>query len=137
MTSGKHAGENLADILAKRSAALDPPVQMCDALSRNLPKDFKVILANCLAHARRRFVDVEWNFPKECGHVLETLEKVYKNDAVTKQQGMTPEQRLQYHQAESRPLIIEGSTPSTRFDGTTTVMHRGCTPACRGRRGRV
>jgi len=105
MTSGKHAGENLADILAKRSAALDPPVQMCDALSRNLPKDFKVILANCLAHARRRFVDVEWNFPKECGHVLETLEKVYKNDAVTKQQGMTPEQRLQYHQAESRPLM--------------------------------
>jgi transposase len=86
ITGGHHAGENLADILQQRSAALPPPVQMCDALSRNLPKDFKVILANCLAHARRRFVDVEFNFPQECTYVLETLEKVYKNDAFTKQQ---------------------------------------------------
>jgi transposase len=74
ITGGHHAGENLATILAKRSAALPPPVQMCDALSRNLPKDFKVILANCLAHGRRRFVDVEFNFPQECTYVLETLE---------------------------------------------------------------
>jgi transposase len=105
MTGRHHAGENLADILAKRSAALPPPVQMCDALSRNLPKDFEIILANCLAHARRRFVDVEFNFPEECTYVLETLEKVYKNDAITKQQNMTPDQRLQYHQQKSTPLM--------------------------------
>ena len=105
MTGRNHAGENLADILAKRSTALPPPVQMCDALSRNLPKDFQIILANCLAHARRRFVDVEFNFPEECTYVLETLEKVYKNDAHTKQQNMTPDQRLQYHQQKSAPLM--------------------------------
>ena len=105
MTGNKHAGENLADILQKRSTALPPPVQMCDALSRNLPEDFKTILANCLAHARRRFVDVEPNFPQECTYVLETLEQVYINDAVTKQQNMTPEQRLQYHQQKSAPLM--------------------------------
>jgi transposase len=105
MTGNHHAGENLADILKKRSAALPPPVQMCDALSRNLPKDFEIILANCLAHARRRFVDVEFNFPKECTYVLETLEKVYKNDALTKQQQMTAQQRLQYHQEKSGPLM--------------------------------
>ena len=104
ITGGHHAGENLADIL-QRSAALPPPVQMCDALSRNLPKDFKTILANCLAHARRRFVDVEPNFPQECTYVLETLEQVYKNDAVTKQQSMTPDQRLQYHQQKSQTLM--------------------------------
>jgi transposase len=105
ITGGQHAGENLADILQKRSTALPPPVQMCDALSRNLPKDFKVILANCMAHARRRFVDVEFNFPQECTYVLETLEQVYKNDAVTKQQNMTPDKRLQYHQEKSAPLM--------------------------------
>jgi len=105
MTGSRHAGENLADILQKRSTALPPPVQMCDALSRNLPKDLKVILANCMAHARRRFVDVEPNFPKECTYVLETLEQVYKNDAVTKQNNMTPDQRLQYHQQKSSPLM--------------------------------
>jgi hypothetical protein len=32
-------------------------VQMCDALTRNVPRDFAVILANSLAHARRQFVD--------------------------------------------------------------------------------
>ena len=74
MTGGHHAGENLADILAKRSTTLPPPVQMCDALSRNLPENFKTILANCLAHARRRFADVQFNFPEECTYVLETLQ---------------------------------------------------------------
>ena len=105
MTGGRHAGENLADILQKRSTALPPPVQMCDALSRNLPENFKTILANCLAHAQRRFVDVEPNFPQECTYVLETLEEVYINDAVTKQQNMTPDQRLKYHQEKSAPLM--------------------------------
>ncbi len=63
MTGRYHAGENLADILEKRMAGLPPPIQMCDASSRNLPKDFKVILANCMALAQRRFVDVQFNFP--------------------------------------------------------------------------
>jgi transposase len=70
MTGGRHAGENLANVLQRRSVTLPPPVQMCDALSRNLPENFKTILANCLAHARRRFVDVEPNFPQECTYVL-------------------------------------------------------------------
>ncbi len=105
ITGGNHAGENLADILQKRSADLKAPVQMCDALSRNTTEAFKTILANCLAHARRRFVDVEFNFPQECSYVLQTLEKVYKNDAVTKQQNMTPDKRLQYHQEKSAPLM--------------------------------
>jgi len=105
VTGNQHAGENLADILKKRSTELPPPVQMCDALSRNLPKDFKVILSNCLAHGRRRFVDVEPNFPQECAYVLETLEQVYENDAVSKRQNMTPDQRLHYHQQKSQPLM--------------------------------
>jgi transposase len=105
ITGNKHAGENLADILEKRSAALPPPIQMCDGLSRNLPKDFKVILSNCLAHARRYFVDVEPNLPQECTYVLEILERVYENDEITKQQNMTPDQRLQYHQQQSAPLM--------------------------------
>ena len=35
----KHAGENLKDVLVQRAADLDPPIQMCDALSRNLPAE--------------------------------------------------------------------------------------------------
>jgi hypothetical protein len=67
-------------------------------------------MANCLAHARRRFVDVEPNFPQECTYVLETLEQVYINDALTKQHNMTPDQRLQYHQEKSAPLMDDLKT---------------------------
>ena len=49
-TGKQHAGENLADVLRRRAAELDTPIQMCDALSRNLPQELKVILSNCLAH---------------------------------------------------------------------------------------
>ena len=49
-TGQGHAGENLSAVLARRAADLAPPMQMCDALSRNLPKTLEVILGHCLAH---------------------------------------------------------------------------------------
>ncbi len=104
-TGRNHAGENLAEVLSKRQAGLDPPIQMCDALSRNLPDSFKTILANCLIHARRNFVDVLANFPDRCQYVIETLGKVYKNDQVTKDQKMSDQQRLDYHQTHSAVLM--------------------------------
>jgi len=104
-TGRNHAGENLAQVLAERQSGLDPPIQMCDALSRNLPKDFLTLLANCLCHARRNFVDVLASFPEQCQFVIETLAKVYKNDQVTKNQNMSDEDRLVYHQTHSGPLM--------------------------------
>ena len=104
-TGRKHAGENMADLLKQRGSGLSPPIQMCDALSRNLPKDFESILANCMAHGRRNFVDVTWNFPEECRHVIETLAQVYKNDEVAKDLNMSPAERLAFHQTESGPLM--------------------------------
>jgi len=104
-TGRKHAGENMADLLSHRDFDRGPPIQMCDALARNLPKDFKVLLANCMAHARRRFIDVTELFPEECRFVIETLKDVYKNEARTKQRGMSDDERLAYHQAESGPLM--------------------------------
>src|SRR5207245_6350176 len=65
-TGRKHAGENLADVLKQRAEGLDAPIQMCDALSRNLPKlpeKLEIIIGHCLAHARRHFVEVAPNFP--------------------------------------------------------------------------
>ena len=104
-TGHNHAGENMAKILAKRSDELSPPIQMCDGLSRNIPKEFKTILSNCLAHARRGFVDINESFPREVEFVLKTLEKVYENDAYTKENNMDPEQRLKYHQNNSAKLM--------------------------------
>ena len=104
-TGRKHAGENLATVLARRAQELGPPIQMCDALSRNLPKEFQAVVANCIAHGRRRFVEVAAKFPEECRYVLETLGEVYKHDAFCREQGMSPEERLGYHQTHSGPLM--------------------------------
>lgn len=101
----KHAGENLAAVLAQRARDLAPPLQMCDALTRNLPRKFEVILGNCLTHGRRHFVKAAPNFPEECRYILEIFAKVYRNDAMAREQSMTPEARLAFHQAQSGPLM--------------------------------
>src|SRR4029077_873871 len=49
-TGWQHAGENLGQVLRLRSADLGPPIQMCDALSRNMSLEFTTILAHCLSH---------------------------------------------------------------------------------------
>jgi len=104
-TGRKHAGENLTELLAHRAVELSSPIQMCDALSRNVPAELKTVLANCLAHARRRFVEVAPRFPDECRYILETLREVYANDAVARGRAMSAEGRLSFHQTESGPLM--------------------------------
>lgn len=104
-TGVKHAGENLADVLKQRAAELPTPIQMCDALAANTDGDFEAIVANCLAHARRRFVEVVDAFPEECRYVLETVREVYRNDAKAKTEGMSSEERLSLHQQTSGPLM--------------------------------
>jgi transposase len=101
----RHAGENLAQVLKLRADELPPPIQMCDALSRNLPGELQTILANCLAHARRQFVDVYDRFPEQCRYLLEALAVVYRNDAIARERQLSPEARLQWHQQESRPTM--------------------------------
>lgn len=101
-------GENFARVLAQRAKGLTSPIQMCDALSRNLPKlpeKLEIIVGHCNAHARRRFVQVTPNFPQECRFVLETLGKVYGYDAQAEEQGLSPEERLRFHQEYSRPMM--------------------------------
>lgn len=107
LSGRQHAGENLKDVLTRRAAELPPPIQMCDALARNVPAELKTILANCLAHGRRQFVEVADRFPEECQHVLEAFSVIYRNDAIAKARKLSPEERLLFHQAESGPTIEE------------------------------
>jgi transposase len=101
----QHAGENLAQVLPQRAAELPPPIQMCDALSRNLPGELQTIVAHCLAHARRQFVEIYDRFPDECGYLLEALGVAYRNDAEARQRELSAEERLRFHQQESRPTM--------------------------------
>jgi transposase len=106
-TGWQHAGENLAAVLRQRAAELAPPIQMCDALSRNLRPESNTILGFCLAHGRREFVTVAPSFPDECRHVLESLGEVYRFDAEAKQLGLKPEPRLVHHQTHSQPVMAQ------------------------------
>ena len=105
LTGHHHAGENLDQLLARRAKEAAPPIQMCDALSRNPAKEFKTILANCLSHGRRRFVDIAPDFPAECQHVLEKLGEVYRHDAQAKELNLSPEARLRFHREHSQKVM--------------------------------
>lgn len=102
-SSRRHAGENVGALLAARPSGLAPPVQIGDAISRNWSHAFTVVVAKCLAHARRQFVDIERAFPDECARVLDDLAAIYRFDAET--EGMSVEARLSHHQLHSAPVF--------------------------------
>ena len=45
------------------------------------------------------------SFPDECRYVLESLGAVYGFDAEAKDRGLTPEERLTFHQTHSAPVM--------------------------------
>lgn len=104
-TGKKHAGENLEDLLSLRDKDLSAPIQMCDALSRNIPKALKTIVCNCLSHARRNVTDIYEFFPYECKHIIDELKKVYINDDHSKKEKMNGKQRLKYHVDNSKKVM--------------------------------
>lgn len=105
LTGRQHAGENLHDVLQHRASQLEAPIQMCDGLSRNEPKQFETILANCLSHGRRKFVEVVDSFPDECRFVLESLRQVYRHDAIARKENMSPQRRLRFHKDHSAEIM--------------------------------
>ena len=103
----KHSGENIQQLLAKRSPERPVPLRMCDALSSNLSVEFITILLHCLTHARRNFHEIEDLFPGECKFVLDCIGKIYHHDAICKKQEMSAEERLLYHQTHSATVMEE------------------------------
>jgi transposase len=117
-TGRQHAGENFSDVLLQRSKDLPPPMLMCDALSRNAPKEFQIILLNCLSHGRRQFVDLVTKFPEECRRMLDDLSHVYLFDAQAREQNLSPQARLEFHKANSGPIMAElHDWMQSRMDG--------------------
>ena len=106
-TGRKHAGENLKEVLEKRARGLPPPIRMCDGADRNIPVGIETLSCNCLTHARRNFVEVYESFPEECTHLLETLGKVYQNDALCKERDLSAGDSLEFHRSHSAPLMEE------------------------------
>lgn len=98
----RYSGENLSELLKKRPKELTKLILMGDAESKNSTLDYVAIIANCLVHGRRQFLDCRSSF-EECDRVIADIGKVYKIESQTKD--MTPAQRLAYHQEHSLPIL--------------------------------
>ena len=106
-TGRNTAGENLKKLLQRRNGKSGPPIQMCDASNNNEQDEFDVLLANCLTHGRRKFVDLIEEFPQECIYIIEALREIYRNDSIARRERMTDHERLVYHQKHSAPILDE------------------------------
>ena len=101
-----HAGENLAAVLSLREADREAPIVMSDALAANRLEDESVLIrSHCLAHGQRYFSDIEEVFPEECERVLGDFKQVFEHEALTREQAMSPSERLAYHQQHSGPIL--------------------------------
>ncbi|MEO9204352.1 MAG: transposase [Gammaproteobacteria bacterium] len=98
-----HAGENMEKLLKKRDAQAGEIIQMCDALSRNIPASFNTILCNCLSHGFRKFDELKEFYPEPCIRVIELIATVYRNEELTTR--LIKQERLEYHQHYSTPIM--------------------------------
>jgi transposase len=105
MNGRQHSGENVSDILELRSPEKDPIIQMCDALSANVPKEFETILCNCLSHGFRKFEELKDFYGDKCFTIMSMLSNVFEHDTSTCD--MSDEKRLAYHQEHSQPIMDE------------------------------
>jgi rubredoxin len=109
-TGHAHAGQNLEKVLAQRAQELAAPMHMCDALAANMAGDFITVLCHCLAHGRRKVIEVLEHFPEQGRHILQVLAQVYAADEQCRQQQLSAPQRLAYHQMHSGPLMQDLKT---------------------------
>jgi transposase len=104
-TGRRHAGENLERLLAQREPGRRNPLVMSDALSSNNAKEAGLIRCHCLAHGRRKFSELAEDFPTESAVVVDALKLVYDHDDEAREQQLSDQERLAYHQTYSGPVL--------------------------------
>ena len=103
----RHGGENIDHLLDKRTVEGTKVILMSDALSSNFlsEREKAIIRALCLTHGRRNFFELLEIFPEACQVVIRALMVVYAHDAYARENKMTGEERLKYHQEKSQPVM--------------------------------
>jgi transposase len=104
-TGRRHAGENLEALLTQREPGRDKPLVMSDALTSNNAEETHLIRCHCLAHGRRKFSELDEDFPIESAVVVEALKAVYDHDEKAREERMSVQERLAYHQLYSEPIL--------------------------------
>jgi transposase len=104
-TGRRHAGENLEALLTQRELGRAKPLVMSDALSSNHAEEAGLIRCHCLAHGRRKFSELADDFPAESAVVVRALKFVYDHDEQARDNQLSAEERLIYHQTYSAPVL--------------------------------
>ncbi len=105
--SKRHSGENMERLLNKRDKHQGTVIQMCDALSHNIPANHQTIVCNCLSHGYRKFEELESFYPEFCQTIMECLAIPFEIDRQSKALNHDDYERLNYHQKHSQPGMIK------------------------------
>lgn len=116
----QHAGQNLTDVLIKRNKE-EIPIQMSDALSRNKVDNIKTIECHCIEHGKRQFTEIEHYFPEQCQIIISAIRLIYHFEDICLNEKMSHEERLNYHQQHSKPVLDNLKIyMQAQFDNKTT-----------------
>jgi len=104
-TGRRHAGENLAALVRQREPGRGKPLVMSDALTSNNAEEKGLVRCHCLAHGRRKFSELVEDFPAESAVVVDALKLVYDHEEQAREQQLSAQERLAYHQTLSEPIL--------------------------------
>lgn len=105
-TANKHCAENFFRLFEFEDDGRTLGL-MVDASSNSNPNLSWVLIGYCLAHGRRKFVELlkASTYSEECKFFLEKISQIYQNDTITKK--MDDAARMAYHHACSLPILKE------------------------------
>lgn len=66
-----------------------------------------IVLLNCMAHARRKFMDARDNNAKLADHFITEVQKLYAVEKTAREENFTHEQRFDLRQKKSNPVLTE------------------------------
>jgi hypothetical protein len=101
-----HAGEILDQLMKHRKNG-PKLVKVTDGASKNFDPENRDLFIEgvCNAHAFLKFRAVKDHHPAEYALAGEVYKQVFDNDDIAKAQGMTPDQRMHFHEKNSKPLM--------------------------------
>jgi transposase len=107
--SGLHHAGEILDLLWKYRVDIEESlVKVTDGASKNFGHGDadKLIEAICNAHAFLKFRAIKDKHPVEYALAGAVYKQVFDNDDIAKAKGMTSEERRDFHQAASKPLML-------------------------------
>lgn len=102
-----HAGEVFDRLMKHRGAQPATLAKTTDGASKNFAHSHEddLVEATCNAHAFLKFQAIKDKYPAQYAVAGEVYGKVFKNDTVARERGMTPEERMAFHARHSMPSM--------------------------------